>query len=82
MTKLVFFDVDNTLVKGHTGLYTTIDLIRHGIIRKRNLLKSIWYACLAGYYRDRIIEKMYIPAIADMAGAPHDVLMEIGRRCV
>lgn len=82
MTALVFFDVDNTLVKGYTGFYTTIDLVRHGIIRRRHLPKSIWYACFANYYRDHVIEKMYAPAIADMAGTPVAHLLAIGRQCV
>lgn len=44
--KLVFFDVDNTLVKGHTGLMMAMHLYRKGVITSYHIFRGILYTIL------------------------------------
>jgi HAD superfamily hydrolase (TIGR01490 family) len=78
MSTIAFFDVDGTLLKGYSGYYTTLELIRRKVIKKRRLPLAIFYKVISAiYYGD--VKKMYEVAIADMAGSHIDYILQIGR---
>lgn len=78
MTSIAFFDVDGTLIKGFSGYYTTLELMRRRIIKMRRLPLAIFYKVVASLYTGNV-RKMYEIAIADMAGSPEDKIFQIGR---
>lgn len=78
---LVFFDVDETLVDGNSGYYTTLRLIRHRILKKRRLFQAIYYS-VANLFAHQDVQKIYRIAIADMAGMTLKHAFEIGRECL
>ena len=77
MKAVAFFDVDNTLIKGYSGYYATLELIRRGIIKKRRLLQALYYQLLSPIYYGNV-RKMYEIAIRDMAGSSLEKILEIG----
>ncbi|MBI2082214.1 MAG: HAD-IB family hydrolase [Deltaproteobacteria bacterium] len=78
---IAFFDVDETLVDGNSGYYTTLRLVRHGILKKRRLFQAIYYS-LANLFSHQDVHKIYRIAIADMAGMTLEHAFEIGRECL
>ncbi|MFO1518263.1 MAG: HAD-IB family hydrolase [bacterium] len=78
MKSIAFFDVDGTLMKGYSGYYTTLELMRRRIIKKRRLPSAIFYKVMASLYTGDV-RKMYEVAIADMAGTNIDDILQIGR---
>jgi HAD superfamily hydrolase (TIGR01490 family) len=77
---IAFFDVDNTLMKGFSGFYTTLILIQKGIIKKRRLPLALFYKTISPLYKGNL-KKMYEVAIADMAGSRIGEILGIGRQC-
>lgn len=80
MSSIAFFDVDNTLVKGNTGYYTSLLLVRYGIMKQRRFLQAGYYY-LSSFLFSQNIEKIYKIAIADLAGATLDHVLKIGQEC-
>lgn len=84
MPKIAIFDVDKTLLRGYSGYFTTMELIRRGIIKKRRLPLALFYR-VAGplFYEGQNVplEKMYQIAINDMAGRTLEEILQIGRDC-
>lgn len=78
--KIAFFDVDNTLVDGYTGFYTTLQLIRYGALRKRYIAKAMAYRAISRIYKGNV-RKMYELTLADLAGWSLEDIMRIGREC-
>jgi HAD superfamily hydrolase (TIGR01490 family) len=78
MNSIAFFDVDGTLLSGLSGYYTTLELIRRRIIKKRRLPLAIFYKIVASLHTGDV-RKMYEVAIADMAGANYKDILQIGR---
>jgi HAD superfamily hydrolase (TIGR01490 family) len=78
MASIAFFDVDGTLMKGFSGYYTTLELMRKRIIKKRRLPLAIFYKAVASLYTGNV-RKMYEIAIADMAGSSAQRIFQIGR---
>jgi HAD superfamily hydrolase (TIGR01490 family) len=79
MKPIAFFDVDKTLCDCYCGFYTTIELIRRKIIKKRHLLKALFYNAMGRMYLKADIRRMYEIAISDMAGSHIDYILDIGR---
>lgn len=75
---IAFFDVDGTLMSVISGFYTTLELMRRGIIKKRRLPMALFYKLVASLYTGNV-RRMYEVAIADMAGSRLDDILEIGR---
>src|SRR4030095_13092541 len=75
-TTLAFFDVDGTLLSGFSGYFTTLELIRRKIIKKRRLPLAFFYKVLASFYTGNV-RKMYEVAIADMAGSRSEDIARI-----
>jgi len=80
MKSIAFFDVDGTLIKGYSGYYTTVELIRRKIIKKRKLPLAIFYKMISSIFYMGDVKKMYQMAIEDMAGSHIDLIMEIGQQ--
>lgn len=80
-TKLVFFDVDHTLIRGNSGFYATQHLIKHGILKKRRLLQAVYYT-LASLVKDQDVRKIYQIAMQDMVGKSTKEILKIGRECL
>jgi HAD superfamily hydrolase (TIGR01490 family) len=80
MNSIAFFDVDNTLMKGFSGFYTTLALIRKGILKKRRLPLAFFYRLISPVYKGNL-RKMYEIAIADMAGSRLEEILRLGRDC-
>jgi len=78
MSSIAFFDVDGTLMRGFSGYYTTLNLMRRRVIKLRRLPMAILYKVLASLYTGNV-RKMYEVAIADMAGRHIDEILRIGR---
>lgn len=76
---IAFFDVDKTLCAGYSGYFTTRELIRRGIIKKRRLLKAVLYKAIGHLFRHMNVRRMYEIALADMAGTHYDEIMSLGR---
>ncbi len=66
MKSIAFFDVDGTLIKGYSGYYTTLELIRRKIIKKRKLPLAIFYKVISSIFYMGDIKKMYQMAIEDI----------------
>lgn len=77
---IAFFDFDHTLINGNSGYYTTLALVRHGILKKRRFLQAVYYS-LAALLFQQDIKKIYEIAIADMAGLTLKKILEIGEEC-
>lgn len=77
---IAFFDVDYTILDGSSGYYTTLRLIKHGIIKKRRMIQAAYYLA-AGQLFNQDIKKIYQIAINDMAGSTIERILEIGREC-
>lgn len=80
MTSIAFFDVDKTLVKGYSGYYAALLLIKKGILKKRRLLLALFYRLVSPLYRGNV-EKLYEIAAYDMAGKTLGEILEIGKEC-
>jgi len=76
---IAFFDVDKTLCNCYTGFPTTIELMRHKIIKKRRILQALFYNALGRIYVNADVRKMYEIAISDMAGTHIDDILRIGK---
>ncbi|HEX5036443.1 MAG TPA: HAD-IB family hydrolase [bacterium] len=84
MSSIAFFDVDKTVIRGYSGYYTTLELIRRGIIKKRRLPTALFYRAIGPIFhegKNAPLEKMYQIAINDMAGQTLDHILEVGRYC-
>lgn len=75
---IAFFDVDKTLCDGYSGYYTTRELIRRGIIKKRRVLKAVLYKAIGHLFRQMNVRRMYEIALADMAGTKYPDIMALG----
>lgn len=80
MPSIAFFDVDNTLMKGYSGFYTTRILIQRKIMKKRRLPLALFYRLISPFYKGDL-RRLYEIAIADMAGTRLDDILRIGRDC-
>ncbi|MBI2068372.1 MAG: HAD-IB family hydrolase [Deltaproteobacteria bacterium] len=80
MPTVAFFDVDDTLWRGNSGYYTSLRLVRHGILKKRRVLQAVYYK-LADLFARQDVHKIYKIAIADMAGMKLTHALEIGTEC-
>ena len=80
---IAFFDVDQTLIKGYSGFYTTLVLIQKGILKKRRLPEALFYRLVGPVYQgdQTILKRMYQIAIDDMAGTSLKEILKIGRAC-
>jgi putative phosphoserine phosphatase/1-acylglycerol-3-phosphate O-acyltransferase len=84
LNNIAFFDVDKTIIRGYSGYYTTLELIRCGIIKKRRLPMALFYRALGPLLyegQNAPLEKMYQIAINDMAGQTLEDILDIGRYC-
>jgi HAD superfamily hydrolase (TIGR01490 family) len=77
---IAFFDVDYTLCAGYTGYFTTRELIRRKIIKKRRLLKAVLYSLIGHLCKQMDVRRMYQVALGDMAGTRGEDIMELGRQ--
>lgn len=75
---IAFFDVDKTLCDGYSGYYTTRELIRRGIVKKRRILKAVLYKAVGHLFRQMNVRRMYEIALADMAGTKLPDIMALG----
>ena len=66
--RIAFFDVDHTLIDGNSGYYTSLRLVKHGILKKRRILQAVYYSAAAIFFRQDV-KKIYQIAINDMAGS-------------
>lgn len=78
MKSIAFFDVDGTLLRGISGYYTTLELVRRGILKKRRVLQAIYYKLISTLCDLNDVKKIYEIAISDMAGQPLDHIYQIG----
>lgn len=74
---VAFFDVDHTLIDGNSGFFTSVALVRHGILKKRRILQAVYYY-LMQFLVHQDVKKIYQIAIQDMAGTPIDHILKIG----
>ncbi len=83
MPTIAFFDVDKTLIHGYSGFYTSLELIRLGILKKRRLATALYYRLLSRFYdgKNANLKKIYQTAIDDMAGFSLERVLEIGAAC-
>ncbi len=79
-SSIAFFDVDHTLVDGNSGYYSSIRLVRRGVLKRRRVLQAVYYS-LASLLFPQDVKKIYQIAIDDMAGWPLDKILEIGNEC-
>lgn len=77
---IAFFDVDKTLCDCYSGFHITIDLIQLKLIKKRRLLKALFYNALGRIHLQANVHRMYEIALSDMAGTKLSDILEIGRR--
>lgn len=77
---VAFFDVDKTLCNCYSGYHTTVDLIRLKIIKKRRLLKAIYYNTIGRMHLKADVYRMYEIALQDMSGTKLIDILEIGRK--
>lgn len=77
---VAFFDVDKTLCNCYSGYHTTVDLIRLKIIKKRRLLKAIYYNTIGRMHLKADVHRMYEIALQDMSGTRLADILEIGRK--
>jgi len=77
---IAFFDVDDTLVKGNSGYFTSFHLVRNGILKKRRIAQAVYYS-LAALFFHQDIEKIYQIAINDMAGSTWERVFQLGKKC-
>jgi len=80
MKKLALFDVDNTILDGYSGYYTSLRLIKLGVVRKRRLAQAIFFKLLSPLYKVDA-RSMYTKMLADMAGWPLDEALAVGQTC-
>lgn len=80
MPQIAFFDVDNTLMKGFSGFYSTLILIQKGILKKRRLPLAFFYRAVSPLYKGNL-KKMYEIAVRDMAGSRVEQILNLGREC-
>lgn len=78
MKSIAFFDVDGTLLDGISGYFTTLELVRRGILKKRRVLQAVYYKLIGTLCRLDDIKKIYEIAIADMAGHSIEYIYGIG----
>ena len=75
---IAFFDVDGTLVNGVVGLYASLRLVKHGVLKKRRIFQALYFS-LADLVVRQDVEAIYHIATADMAGEPLSRMYAIGR---
>ncbi len=80
MKTIALFDVDKTLLKGYSGYYTALRLIRHGAVRKRRIPQALFYNIISKIYRGNV-RYMYETIIGDLAGWTFEDIATIGREC-
>lgn len=80
MPPIAFFDVDNTLLDGYSGYYTTRLLIRKNILKKRRIAQALFYKMITPFYQSDP-KTMYRIATRDMVGSHSDDILRIGREC-
>lgn len=74
---IAFFDVDKTLCDCYSGFYTVVELIKRKVIRKRRLVKAVFYNTIGKFYEGNV-RKMYEVTLGDMAGMELREAMSIG----
>lgn len=79
-SSIAFFDVDHTLIDGNSGFYTSMRLVRHGVMKKRRVVQAVYYS-LAALLFHQDIKKIYQTAITDLAGCTLDQVLKIGEEC-
>lgn len=78
--QIAFFDVDYTLVNGSTGYYTSLKLVKYGILKQRRFIQAAYYA-IAYLLFSVDVKKIYETAISDLAGTSLDMVLKIGKEC-
>lgn len=86
MPAVAFFDVDNTLMKGYSGFFATLALLKGGILKKRRLFQALFYRLVGPLTSGKgssqeLLRRMYGIAMTDMAGSRLEEILEIGRDC-
>lgn len=77
---IAFFDVDYTLIDGNSGFYTTLHLVKKGLMKKRRFLQAVYYSSAALLF-DQDIKKIYQTAMQDLVGLPLSHVLKIGKEC-
>ena len=65
--QVALFDVDKTLLNGYSGYFTMLHLIREGAVRKRRILKAIFYKAVSKLHHFDV-RQMYELLLSDTAG--------------
>jgi len=79
-SSIAFFDVDHTLVDGNTGFFTSLLLVKKGILKKRRLFQAFYYL-FTGHFVYHDVKKVYELILSDMAGQKINYLLELGKYC-
>lgn len=77
-SSIAFFDVDGTLVDGVVGLYASLRLVQHKVMKKRRVLQAIYFS-IADLVVRQDVEAIYHIAMKDMAGWPLARIYELGK---
>jgi HAD superfamily hydrolase (TIGR01490 family) len=83
---IAFFDVDNTLVDGYVGYFTTILLLKKGMLKRSRIPKAIYYSIFGPLLEGTSasannLRRMYEIAAEDMAGIALEDVLAVGREC-
>lgn len=79
-SSIAFFDVDYTLIDGNSGFYSSLRLVKHGVLKKRRIVQAVAYSLAALLFHPDV-KKIYEIAISDMAGWPLTKILKIGNEC-
>ncbi len=86
MPTIALFDVDKTLVDGYSGYYTTLLLLKKGMLKRHRIPQAIYYSIFGPLLEGtrasaNNLRRMYEIAAEDMAGLTLDAVLEAGREC-
>lgn len=74
------FDVDKTILRGYSGYFATMKLMREGIVKKRRMLQALFFKAISPIYKVDA-RYLYRQILSDMAGSTFESALELGRRC-
>ncbi len=74
-----FFDMDGTLVAGHTGNYISKERIRRGELGSSEILRSVALMAINGMTYDVFVEMLELGGAA-WRGRAHEDLLDMGRK--
>lgn len=78
--KVALFDVDKTVMRGYSGYYATMRLIRQGIVKKRRVAQAVLFKAISPLYKVNA-RYLYRQILSDMAGCSMASALELGRQC-